>query len=277
MDCILPGSSVHGIFQARILEWVPISFSRDLPNPGNEPALPAWQLVSLLLNHLGMSSMSTMRVACTSRERTSTECKSGSVFYLEEEHLSLLCHILSSWRGKKTEITRFSLEDRALKKQIGDSAVRVGSREWGEETETLVKATVLQCHWKMNSKSEVCRILLIPYYHLQQGSSLITMGWEGLGAGEGDDRGWDGWMASLTWWMWVWVEHWELVMDREVWLAAMGSQGVGHDWTELNRLKELHDTDTFQEQSVERLKAKKRKQSQIHRGINWNFLYLKLK
>ena len=30
--------------------------------------------------------------------------------------------------------------------------------------------------------------------------------WEGLGAGgEGDDRGWDGWMASSTWWAWVWV------------------------------------------------------------------------
>ena len=33
-----PGSSVHGIFQARILEWVVISFSRDLPNPGIGPA-----------------------------------------------------------------------------------------------------------------------------------------------------------------------------------------------------------------------------------------------
>ena len=30
MDCSTPGSSVHGIFQARILEWVAISFSRDL-------------------------------------------------------------------------------------------------------------------------------------------------------------------------------------------------------------------------------------------------------
>ena len=28
MDCSLPGSSIHGIFQARILEWVAISFSR---------------------------------------------------------------------------------------------------------------------------------------------------------------------------------------------------------------------------------------------------------
>ena len=34
LDYSLPGSSVHGILQARILEWVVISFSRDLPNPG---------------------------------------------------------------------------------------------------------------------------------------------------------------------------------------------------------------------------------------------------
>ena len=33
MDCGLPGSSVHGILQARILEWDAISFSRDLPDP----------------------------------------------------------------------------------------------------------------------------------------------------------------------------------------------------------------------------------------------------
>ena len=38
MDCIPPGSSVRGISQARILEWVAISSSRDLPNPGIEPA-----------------------------------------------------------------------------------------------------------------------------------------------------------------------------------------------------------------------------------------------
>ena len=37
MDGSLPGSSVHGILQARILEWVAISSSRDLPDPGIEP------------------------------------------------------------------------------------------------------------------------------------------------------------------------------------------------------------------------------------------------
>ena len=37
VDCSPPGSSVCGIFQARILEWVATSFSRDLPDPGIEP------------------------------------------------------------------------------------------------------------------------------------------------------------------------------------------------------------------------------------------------
>ena len=41
-----PASSVHGIFKARILEWVAIPFSRDLPNPGIEPRSPADSLPS---------------------------------------------------------------------------------------------------------------------------------------------------------------------------------------------------------------------------------------
>ena len=61
--------------------------------------------------------------------------------------------------------------------------------------------------------------------------------WEGLGAGEeGDDRGWDGWMASPTWWTWVWVNSgsWWWTGRPGV-LQFMGSQRVGHDWaTELN-------------------------------------------
>ena len=38
MDYSPPGSSVHGIILARILEWVAVSSSRDLPDPGIEPA-----------------------------------------------------------------------------------------------------------------------------------------------------------------------------------------------------------------------------------------------
>ena len=64
--------------------------------------------------------------------------------------------------------------------------------------------------------------------------------WEGLGAGgEGDNRGWDGWMVSLTRWTWVWVNSgsWWWT-GRPGMLQFMGSQRVGHDWaTELTELK----------------------------------------
>ena len=64
--------------------------------------------------------------------------------------------------------------------------------------------------------------------------------WEGLGAGgEGDDRGWDVWMPSLTRWTWIWVNS-----GHSWWTARpgvlqfMGLQRVGHDWvTDLNCTK----------------------------------------
>jgi len=43
MDCSLLGSSVHGIFQARILEWVAFPSAGDLPDPGIKPGSPALQ------------------------------------------------------------------------------------------------------------------------------------------------------------------------------------------------------------------------------------------
>ena len=48
MDSSLPGSSFHGIFQARVLEWVAIFFSRNLPNPGIEPGSPVLQTEALV-------------------------------------------------------------------------------------------------------------------------------------------------------------------------------------------------------------------------------------
>ena len=62
--------------------------------------------------------------------------------------------------------------------------------------------------------------------------------WERLEAGEeGDDRGWDGWMALLTRWTWVWVGSgsWWWA-GSPVMLQSMGSQSWTRlrDWTELN-------------------------------------------
>ena len=61
--------------------------------------------------------------------------------------------------------------------------------------------------------------------------------WERLRAGgKGDDRGWDGWMVSLTQWAWVWVDSrswWWTGRPGVLWF--MGSQKVRHAWViELN-------------------------------------------
>ena len=57
-----------------------------------------------------------------------------------------------------------------------------------------------------------------------------------MAGGEGDDRGWDGWMASPTQWTWVWVNsrnYWWTGRPGVLWF--MGWERVGHDWaTEWN-------------------------------------------
>ena len=54
----LPGSSVHGILQARILEWVAISSYQDLPDPGMEPVSSALQVDSLSTEPPGKPELS---------------------------------------------------------------------------------------------------------------------------------------------------------------------------------------------------------------------------
>ena len=73
--------------------------------------------------------------------------------------------------------------------------------------------------------------------------------WEGLGAGgEGDDRGWDGWMASLTRWTWVWVNSrswWCTGRPGVLWFT--GSQRVRHNWvTELNWTDPINELEAIQ-------------------------------
>ena len=86
-------------------------------------------------------------------------------------------------------------------------------------------------------KGTMLKLKLQDFGHLMQRvDSLEKLWcWEGLGAGgKGDDRGWDGWMASLTLWTWVWVNSgsWWWT-GRPGMLQFMGSQRVRHDWTEL--------------------------------------------
>ena len=69
-------------------------------------------------------------------------------------------------------------------------------------------------------------------------SLCLSLSWWFSERGEGDDRGWDGWMASPTWWTWVWVSSgsWWWGGKPGV-LQSMGLQRVRHDWvTELTEL-----------------------------------------
>ena len=105
----------------------------------------------------------------------------------------------------------------------------------GDPTSPSSRILVLGVHWKdwcwswnSNTLATSCEELT----HWKR-----PWCWEGLGAGgEGNDRGWDGWMASPTRWAWVWVNSgsWWWT-GRPGMLQFMGLQRVGHDWaTELN-------------------------------------------
>ena len=66
------------------------------------------------------------------------------------------------------------------------------------------------------------------------------------GGGEGDDRGWNGWMASPTQWTWVWINcrsWWWTGKPGE--MQSMGSQRVGHDWVTEPNLTDMYYWITF--------------------------------
>ena len=107
----------------------------------------------------------------------------------------------------------------------------------GDPTSPSERKSVLNILWKdwcwswnSNTLATSCQELT----HLKR-----PWCWERLKVGEeGDDRGWDGWMASLTQWTWIWVNSrsW-LGTGRPGVLQSMGLQRVGHDLaTELNWL-----------------------------------------
>ena len=119
----------------------------------------------------------------------------------------------------------------------------VGEDSWeslglqGDPMNPSYRKSVLNIHWKDWYWGWISNTLAIWYKVLTHWKR--PWWWERLKAGEGDDRGWDGWMASLTQWTWIWVNSrsWWWTEKPGV-LLFMGSQRVGHDWatnwTELN-------------------------------------------
>ena len=124
----------------------------------------------------------------------------------------------------------------------------VGEDSWeslglqGDPTSPSWRKSVLNIHWKdwcwsWNSNNLVTWCENVTHLKRPSCCKILKAG------GEGDDRGWHGWMASPTQWTWVWVNFrsWWWTGRSGV-LQSMGSQVVGHDWaTELNWIKFLKE------------------------------------
>ena len=118
---------------------------------------------------------------------------------------------------------------------------RVGKDSWeslglqGDPTSPSYRKSVLNVHWKdwcwswnsstLATRYEKLTILKRPWF------------WERLKSEEGDDRGWDIWMASPTQLTWVWVNSWE------AWHAAVHGVAKSRTWlSNWNKLSKIMST-----------------------------------
>ena len=133
-----------------------------------------------------------------------------------------------SWTVKKAEHRRTGVGE--------DSWESLGLQE--DPTSLSYRKSVLNIHWKnwcLSWNSNTLATWCGELTHLKR-----PWCWGRLKAGgEGDDSGWDGWIASLTQWTWVWVNSGSCWWTTGM-LQSIGSQRVGHNgatklkWTEAN-------------------------------------------
>ena len=117
----------------------------------------------------------------------------------------------------------------------------VGEDSWeslglqGDPTSPSWRKSVPNIHWKNWCWSWISNTLATWCKELTHWKRPWCWKWLKAG-GEGDDRGWDGWMASATRWTWLWASSgsWWWTGRPGV-LQSVGSQRVGHNWvTELS-------------------------------------------
>ena len=162
--------------------------------------------------------------------------KSREITLLTKVHLvkailfPVVMYGCESWIVKKAECPRIDAFELWCWRRLLRVPWTVRRSNW-----SILKETILGVHWKdwcwgWNSNTLATSCKELPHWKR-------PWCWGELGTGgEGDDRGWDGWMASLIRWTWVWVNSgrwWWTGSLGMLWF--MGSQRVGHDWAiELN-------------------------------------------
>ena len=164
-DCGLPGSSIHGIFQARVLEWVAISFSRMT---NLDSMSKSWDIT-----HKGPSSQSY----CFS---------SNHVWLWELDHKE-------SW-APKNWCFRTVVFEKTLESLLDCKEIKLVNPK-GNQSITFIGRT--------DAEAET-PILWPPDAKTWLSGKDVDAGKHKAG-GEGDNTGWDGWMASLTQCIYVWV------------------------------------------------------------------------
>ena len=111
----------------------------------------------------------------------------------------------------------------------------------GDPTNPSLMRSVLGAHWKDWHWSWNSKTLATSFKELTHWKRPWC--WERLRAGgKGDDRRWHGWMASLTWWTWVWVDSWNWWWTGrpgvlQSWGCKESDMTERLNWTELNTIK----------------------------------------
>ena len=121
------------------------------------------------------------------------------------------------WAPKKWNFQMVVLE-KTLESSLNSKIKPVSPK--GNQSWIFIRITIWS--WSSNTLDTLCDK---PTYYKRPWC------WKRLRAGEVDDRGWDGWMASLTQWTWVWANcrrRWRI--GKPAMLQSMGFQRVGHDW-----------------------------------------------
>ena len=161
--------------------------------------------------------------------------KSRDIAFLRKVHLVkamvflVVMYGCDSWTIKKAECWRTD----AFELRCWRRLLRV---PWAarRSNQSILKETSPGCYWKdwcWSWNSNTLATWWDELTHLKR-----PWCWERLKAGgEGDDWGWDGWMASPTRWTWVWVNSGSWWWTGRPGVLRKESQRVGHDWaTELN-------------------------------------------